>query len=294
MLHVRAIIKNNVINIASEDLFLLGCAMENYSFGELTIMFFDMKIEELINTINFPIIDSVDNYLNECYHKLYDKVGVIFSVLIINDIEKIIVDSENQADQKSYINEELNAYFQCLEITQVALSACIDSGICQLDRKISGILSSIQNISTCFLLDEETKQIDLVFEINNFTSIIALDFCYIINKNINIKQCKNCHKYFIPSKRSDEIYCNRIFRNGKSCKEIGPEEKIKNDEFSSAYRKAYKTQHQRIKYNKHNKQYKEKHFEPWRDAAKKAMTKFRSSNDIAGFIKWLDDNVNSF
>ena len=95
-------------------------------------------------------------------------------------------------------------------------------------------------------------------------------------------------------KRSDEIYCDNIFKNDKTCKELGYENKSKKDFFKSAYRTAYKTQRARIKYNTHRSDYEKKCFTPWNDAAKQALAKFQAKNDLEGFKKWLKDNKDKY
>ena len=40
-------------------------------------------------------------------------------------------------------------------------------------------------------------------------------------------------KVFIPISRSDEIYCDRIFKNNKTCKQLGYTEKAR-DEYQKA------------------------------------------------------------
>uniref|UniRef100_UPI00280A82F5 DUF6076 domain-containing protein n=1 Tax=uncultured Blautia sp. TaxID=765821 RepID=UPI00280A82F5 len=122
----------------------------------------------------------------------------------------------------------------------------------------------------------------------------SLEVINIQNNAIIIKQCENCKKFFIPEKRSDEIYCNRIFKSGKTCKQIGYAIKEKNDPFKNLFTKARKTQHARIRYNTHIKDYKKKHYEPWLKTAQKARDEYRSANDIDGFNKWLEDNKDAF
>ena len=115
-----------------------------------------------------------------------------------------------------------------------------------------------------------------------------------MNLHIPIKQCENCKKFFSPAKRSDEIYCDRVYKNGKTCKELGYSLKIADDPFKAAFTKARKTHHARIRYNKHIKDYKEKHYEPWLQAATQAKDKYKADNDIEGFKKWLKQHDNSF
>ena len=61
-------------------------------------------------------------------------------------------------------------------------------------------------------------------------------FCvlFFIKYDIIIKKHKNCDKYFILGNRISSIYCNRIFENNKTYREIcainADNEKIKTDE----------------------------------------------------------------
>lgn len=128
------------------------------------------------------------------------------------------------------------------------------------------------------------------YKIKKISDIIAIDNVNFQKNNTTIKLCQNCGKYFIPSSRSDEIYCDNIYKDGKTCKEMGYEIKLKNDEFKTAYRRAYKTQRARIKYNNHIEKYEELHFTPWEKAAKQALAEYTTKNNIEGFLKWIKDN----
>lgn len=149
-----------------------------------------------------------------------------------------------------------------------------------------------QKIETSFHFEDGIFWVQ--YDVKNILSLIALDLVNIQNKNLIIKQCENCKKFFIPSKRSDEIYCDRIFKNGKTCKHFGYAEKAKIDPFKYEYTKARKTQHARIQYNSHIPYYKEKYYEPWKADAEKARDHFASIDDIDGFKKWLRENKNKY
>lgn len=132
------------------------------------------------------------------------------------------------------------------------------------------------------------------YTVSNYFSMICLDISNTYSKNISIKQCVNCGRFFIPSKRSDEIYCDRINENGRTCKDVGYSSKIKEDPFKNIFTTARKTQHARIRYNKHIKDYKEKHYEPWFQAATQARDKYKAAGDIDGFKEWIELNKNAF
>ena len=155
-------------------------------------------------------------------------------------------------------------------------------------------VNNFQEITVNFGLNDTLTTPIILYTVKDLYSMLSLDLINIKYRNIPIKQCENCKKFFIPNKRSDEIYCDRIYRNGKTCKELGYSTKISEDPFKAAFTKARKTQHARIRYNKHIKDYRQKHYEPWLSAASKARDYFSKKGDINSFLKWLDEHKNSF
>ncbi len=72
-----------------------------------------------------------------------------------------------------------------------------------------------------------------------------------------IKKCRNCDKYFVPYKRTDELYCNNIFEDtGKPCKEVGffafNQRRLKEDDIARLYRNTYQQKLLRAKRNPNN------------------------------------------
>ena len=79
---------------------------------------------------------------------------------------------------------------------------------------------------------------------SDVVSILAIEFKeFISDKRHIIKQCRNCRKYFIPENLRDIKYCNNIFKDNKTCKELGKQisykKSLKDDELLDMYRKRY-------------------------------------------------------
>lgn len=96
---------------------------------------------------------------------------------------------------------------------------------------LSGINLSIHNIPYCFYSSD-------------IESILAIEFKeFISDKHHTIKKCKNCGKYFIPNNLRDIKYCNNVFENNKTCKQIGKEltykKSLQDDKLLDMYRKRY-------------------------------------------------------
>lgn len=176
------------------------------------------------------------------------------------------------------------------DVTNFLVTGKFESGD-YVDLLLSGLGSKME---VTFSLYEDMSGLYTEYHTNNVFAFISLELINIQSHSIIIKQCENCKHFFIPSNRSDEIYCDRIFKDGKTCKQVGYSIKEKNDPFKHLFATARKTQHARIRYNEHIKDYKEKHYIPWLAAAQEAKKKYEATNDIDGFRKWIEDNKNAF
>lgn len=78
------------------------------------------------------------------------------------------------------------------------------------------------------------------YEIDFINIFMRLLIAKIYGAKEIILRCENCQKFFIPQSRSDEKYCNFVNEDGKTCKEIGYGNKIKTNDITKEYRRAYK------------------------------------------------------
>lgn len=80
-----------------------------------------------------------------------------------------------------------------------------------------------------------------VFHVNNLFELFSIYNKFIFDKEIYIKQCKNCKKLFITKSRSDEKYCDNIAPQSKksTCKEYAPKKTYKDKYLNSNLNKEY-------------------------------------------------------
>lgn len=279
-------------NIVVDDFFYydgLVCSPQN--FGEFLVMFYDIALNDFAKKINFPIKnlsvnreEAIKTYIEDCQWILSKNYNPIIVSLMLNEIEDSLLNAKSQD-----ANIEMNKIFQAYAIMQICIKEFLQGNWTKLEK-----ILVMQQISTKFILTDK-GQMQQVFFLKDIYSLLCMELLNLQTHNITIKVCENCNRPFITQNRTDEIYCDRIFKNGKTCKNVGYIEKVKkHDEFMQAYTKARKTQHARIKYNSHITDYKAKHYEPWKVEAEKARENFRNKNDIKGFLKWLDEHKNSF
>lgn len=135
----------------------------------------------------------------------------------------------------------------------------------------------------------------------SFNSILsAYYFCilYFIENNIPIKICKNCGKYFVPENRNSSIYCNRIYKDKKTCKEIGANiaynEKLRKDEVNALYRKTLSAKKMLANRNPDIPMYLEK-YEKWKAEANQFKQDIKSGTKTQEeFKEWIEKTKKTY
>jgi len=126
-----------------------------------------------------------------------------------------------------------------------------------------------------------------IFKFNNTKDLIVFEFMDCLRMNVNVKICSNCGKYFIPKSKSNEIYCNNEYKNGKSCRQVGYENKVNSDEILKAYRTAYKTQNAKKLRNRHLPEIEDR-FKKWYTEAKSKLADTQNGLiSLDDFREWL-------
>ena len=131
------------------------------------------------------------------------------------------------------------------------------------------------------------------FSCNNIIqSFIVELFEIATTENIDIKRCKNCGKYFVPDSRSNEIYCNNIYENNKTCKEVGhfrtQQRLMKEDDDLRIYRNVYQKLLLRTRRNPDNEQY-EKEFQQFKEKNIELREKINNGEITQEkYMEWLN------
>lgn len=104
-------------------------------------------------------------------------------------------------------------------------------------------------------------------------------YLFIIQRFINLKYkflyCECCGKYFIPTSGNNKLYCNRIIKDGKTCKELGPRYKriaeAKKDPVANVYSQTERKMKRRCDRNPDEYPI----LAEWRVKAKEVMRKYQ-------------------
>lgn len=184
----------------------------------------------------------------------------------------------------------------------------IQNNIYEYSENIEVILDNYAKLHNKYRYENESSLIkkieerDSTVELHNvYTSPKLGCICFVIleqlvkQENILIKTCQNCGRYFIPTFRQNEIYCNLKNIDGTpTCRDKGANENYKkNLENTPAlllYRRTYQQKVMNVYRNKDNKQLK-KSFEEWKKEAQEKIKLFKKGKlDEDTLYKWMAEN----
>lgn len=136
---------------------------------------------------------------------------------------------------------------------------------------------------------------------NVYTSTKLRSICFTVldqlvrQENLQIKTCQICGRYFIPTFRQNEIYCDLKNVDGSStCRDKGASETYKKSLESNPalllYRRTYQQKVMTVYRNKENKQLK-KDFDKWKKEAQEKIKLFKKGKlDEDTLYNWMIEN----
>lgn len=131
-----------------------------------------------------------------------------------------------------------------------------------------------------------------IFTENIYTVFYISLYNLVLNNDALIRQCKNCHRYFLTVK-SNTFYCDNIYSDGKTCREVGNQLSQKRKENDNPIYKKYRTAFaNKATLLKRNPDiYSRDNYENWKKTAQSFWKDVKSGiKTEEEFDKWLDKN----
>lgn len=112
--------------------------------------------------------------------------------------------------------------------------------------------------------------------------------------NYPIKKCQNCKMYFIPTSKTDEIYCDYPKENSKPCRDLGAfqsyTERLKQNKAMGEYRRTYQQKFMQVRKDKSNTKLVED-FETWKKQAKEKINNMKKGKLTENEVyEWIIQN----
>jgi len=129
-----------------------------------------------------------------------------------------------------------------------------------------------------------------LYEIDTIEDLFRFEFIKMIEHDIFIKKCKNCERFFIPRRRADAEYCERIWGDShRKCSEVGAtlryEKKVAENPILEAHKKAYRRFNSRTRAKKMT----QSEFLQWsEEAGKKRDECLAGKLSFDEFVEWLE------
>ena len=282
----------------------------------------------LCNFLNcdFKAIQSVKNFVQEYSFTLFAEITKkeLKNTYTVNEYEKLINELvEKSGDKLESIKEDfisdVNYLFNINQLEEIkdltplqrfyvlTMSKNNSKALSHFENdKLNIALGDLSRISTPLNIIDEEQAIEIAkvnkgrilpipytFESNDICQLLIIELQEIVCMDkFEIKKCKNCGKYFVPEKRTDELYCNNIYEDGRTCKEIGSfkvkQKMINTDDDLRTYRNVYQKLLLRTRRNPNNIHY-EKEFENFKEDNRKMRDKLdKGKISYEEYVEWLN------
>ena len=168
--------------------------------------------------------------------------------------------------------EKVNAFLQCdsdLKLGKYSYSICESRPVAIEDNRIDFV---------------ET------YYLNSLQALILLEMMYSIRHNVLLTKCPNCSRFFIAH-NTGVHYCDRIFKNGKTCRQLGAKknysEKVKADDLLLLYEKKHQVLYHRMKRSANKKEQEElaQQLSLFREYRKKYKTSQITPNEFKSILE---------
>ena len=245
-----------------------------------------------LNLDNKTVIKQFDisDFLIEFSEKNYEQLSLDYSKKISDKFKNIT----NVEDYLLYIMYLYNKKYeyQNLKLLINMLFSNPSESYDVLGKRLSEITDIKYSIVSGITLEDDLTAPLEVYSFSSYESFALFTIFKALSLNIRFNKCKNCGKYFVPTSKSNEIYCTRIYRNNKTCRDIGYENSVKADDIAKAYRNAYKTQNAKKQRNKNIEDINEM-FYKWATEAKEMYELCKDDKiQLKELKKWFKEHQN--
>ena len=119
------------------------------------------------------------------------------------------------------------------------------------------------------------------FAIQTLEEMLYLEFMEMLKRGIRIKRCALCDKYFVLADKRKREYCDRIYKNNKTCKQIGAKLKFNKSVEEDIYLQQFQTIYNRM----YSRYYRIDAWDSDRETNKLSASEFRDWSNSATDVR---------
>ncbi len=213
---------------------------------------------ELIALYDYELPKICDNYTVESAYDLADEIlkdNIVLGILLKADINKYLVHRKLIKDIST--SEELKSKLETVSIRMKLLPYMKERVykllMCMRHKEIlAGVLDVSMHDTVEYKVTKTKSGEEILFFDNPESYYEYLIFTFYL-RDETVCECENCNRLFIPKTKKKTLYCDRVFKDGKTCKQIGPTQKYKslaeNDSVLKAFEKEKNKMYKRMERN---------------------------------------------
>lgn len=187
---------------------------------------------ELIALYDYELPKIIDNYTVESAYDFADKIlkdNIVLGILLKADIDKYLVHRKLIKDITT--PEELKSKLETVSV-RMKLLPCMKERVykllmCMRHREILAAVLEVNMHDTVEYKVTKTRSGEEILFFDNPESYYEYLIFTFYLRNETVCECENCNRLFVPKTKKKTLYCDRVFKDGKTCKQIGPTQKYK-------------------------------------------------------------------
>ena len=187
---------------------------------------------ELIALYDYEFPKIIDNYTVESAYDFANKIlkdNIVLGILLKADIDKYLVHRKLIKDITT--PEELKRKLETVS-ARMKLLPYMKERVYKLfmymrhKDVLAGVLEINMQDTVEYKVTKTRNGEEILFFDNPQSYYEYLIFTFYL-RDETVCECENCNRLFVPKTKKKTLYCDRVFKDGKTCKQIGPTQKYK-------------------------------------------------------------------
>lgn len=186
---------------------------------------------ELITLYDYELPKLCENYTVESAYDFAEKIlndNIVLGILLKADINKYLI-HRKLAD--IYSPEELKSKLETVSVRMKLLPYMKNKVnklfMCVMHKDIlAGVLDVSMHDTIEYKVTKTRNGEEILFFDSPESYYEYLIFTFYL-RDETVYECELCNRLFVPKTKKKTLYCDRVFKDGKTCKQIGPTQKYK-------------------------------------------------------------------
>lgn len=217
-LYIKFKNKNVIEKIAVDDLNVME--LEPIDYRNELIALYDYEPPKVSENYT---VDSAYDFAEEIL-----KENIVLGTLLKANINKYLI-HRKLADINS--PEELKSKLETVSVRMKLLPYMKEKVnklfMCMMHKDIlAGVLDVSMHDTIEYKVTKTRNGEEILFFDNPESYYEYLIFTFYL-RDETVCECELCNRLFIPKTKKKTLYCDRVFKDGKTCKQIGPTQKYK-------------------------------------------------------------------